>query len=113
MALGEIIKKKKHKNVKFSDKTRPKKAVVSLFFALAGCILMGVMIGLSAAEDGQGGILLGAGGFGALLLAVIGIILAVRCFKMDNIYYGMPVVGAVWNGILILAFSAMYVVGFL
>lgn len=112
MALGEVIKKKERRNVKFSDKRRPKKAIFSLLLAFAGCILMGTMIVVSASEDGNAGLMVGAGGFGALLLAAMGMFLAVRCFRMKDIYYGMPVVGAVWNGILVVAFAVVYVMGF-
>ncbi len=104
-------KKQEEPEVQFTDKIRPKKGIVSLCLAVLCLGLMVAMIVLSAMAGGEGGWYLGAGGMAALLLAIIGFILAVRCFRMENIYYGLPLSGAFFNGVLLLGCLACYVLG--
>jgi len=113
MALGEVIRKKDRKEVKFSDRVRPKKAIFSLMLAILSIGLMAAMIVLSALAAGKAPFYVGAGGMAALFFAILGFVLAVRCFRQKNIYYGMPVVGSVVNGVLLLAWLAVYAVGFI
>lgn len=113
MALGEVIRKKNRGEVKFSNKVRPKKAYLSLVSAGLSLALMTAMIVLSVLAEGAAPLYVGAGGMAALALAVLGFVLAVRCFRQDNIYYGMPVAGAVLGGVLMLGWLALYVEGFI
>lgn len=113
MALGEIIRKKERSEIRFSDKIRPKKAVFSLLLAALSLILMAAMIILSALAKGEAPLYVGAGGAAALVLSFLGFILALRCFRLENIYYGMPVAGSLLNGVVMLAWLAVYVGGFL
>ncbi|MCX4315961.1 MAG: DUF6142 family protein [Lachnospiraceae bacterium] len=111
MALRWRRKKQEEPEVQFTDKIRPKKGIFSICLAVLCFGLMLAMIVLSAMEGGEGGWYLGAGGMAALFLSVIGFILAVRCFRMENIYYGLPLGGAFLNGVLLLGCLVFYVLG--
>ena len=105
-------KKKEGLDVQFSGRTRPKKGIFSVCLAAACILLLAVMVVLSTIAGGNGGWYIGAGGMLALALAALGFFLAVRCFSMEDIYYGLPVGGAFFNGVLLLGCLALYVVGF-
>lgn len=112
MALGEVIGKKEHGEVKFTNRVRPGKGIASVVLAILAICLMSAMIVWSTVLDGNGEILLGAGGMVALLLTIIGFILSIRCFRMENIYYGTPICGLALNSVFLLAFLTLYAFGF-
>lgn len=111
MALGEVIKKSEHSTVKFTGRSHPTKGIVSVVLVVLSLLLMLTMIILSALAGGQGEWYLGLGGLAALALAVTGFVLAIRCFRMDDIYYSTPMTGAILGGLLMLGELGFYVVG--
>ena len=111
MELGEVISKRERGEIKFSGRTTPKKGIISVSLGVLSLATILAMIILSAAAGGQGDWYLGVGGLLSLAMAVAGFVLAVRCFKMDDIYYGTPTGGAILNGVLMLGELALYVVG--
>ena len=114
MARGERIRRKEHSNIKFTDRTTPIKGILSLILAVASLALLVFLLVQSVKMIDAGlttGLQLGAGGFLALLLSLIGLILGIRCFSMHNIYRHLPVAGTISNSVVVILLVALYVLG--
>lgn len=136
MARGERIRRKEHSNIKFTDRTTPVKGIISLILAVVSLALLVFLLvqsvkmidaGLLAESleqteavtdaatgevaDSATSLRLGAGGFLALLLSLTGLILGIRCFSMHNIYRHLPIAGTIGNGVVLILFVALYVMG--
>ena len=105
-------KKRKEKSaLHLSDKKHPKSAIaatgigiVSLFLFLTVCII-------SSESDGNGGILIGAGGLLCFFLSVAGLILSWLSLHRENIRLLFPSIAAVLNGLLMVFYFLLYMWG--
>jgi hypothetical protein len=61
---------------------------------------------------GEGGLILGFIGFFLFALSVFGFVLSYKAMKERDIYYRFPIIGAVLNGLMMIAFFVLYIIGF-
>lgn len=85
--------------------------IFSLLIAVASLALMLVLFIFSGMEGGKGGIIYGYLGIVNFILSVIGFVLALRCFRKEDIYMTTPTVGSILNGIIIIIYLILYFMG--
>lgn len=103
---------KKKGNYKFSDKVHPIKGIISVVFAAISIGAVILLPYLSSKTGGNGGIVFGAAGMAALILCVFGFVLGIKSLKQKDIYYSLPIVGTLLNGILFAVYFVIYMIGF-
>lgn len=101
----------KRRKIQFTDKKHPVMGIFSLLIAVASLALMLVLFIFSGMEGGKGGIIYGYLGIVNFILSVIGFVLALRCFRKEDIYMTTPTVGSILNGIIIIIYLILYFMG--
>lgn len=96
---------------KFSDKVHPIEGIVSFGMGIISVVLLGNSIIASEKAQGQGGIWIGFIGILALLVSVIGFILALCSMRKREIHYRFPIMGGTMNGVIMLVLLVLYVMG--
>lgn len=95
----------------FVDKQKSLKGMISTILALIALVGLIILLLVSYIHKGQGGLWLGFAGLLFLIMIVVGFILAIISFRDKEIEYGFPISGLVGNGILLLVYFIIYVVG--
>ena len=108
MKIGKKKAKEKKDKVRFTAKSSPIEGVISVSLLLVSIILLIIMVGASAINKGNADLWIGALGLFTFALNVTGFILAVQCFKKEDIYYKLPTIGSLLNGILAIGFMILY-----
>lgn len=104
-------KVEKKAKLKFQGRKRSKRGVVSMLLSLivlAGFITASVLSGMA---KGEGGLMLGYLGVASLVIAIVGFVLGVKSFKEQDILYFHPIFGSVVNGLFLLVFISLYLIG--
>ena len=101
----------KRKKIRFSDKSHPTRGIVSVGLGGISVIVLIVLCVISGRAKGQAGIGIGFAGIWALVMSVVGFILAVRCSREEDIYMVTPAVGSVLNGTLTLMLMILFFIG--
>lgn len=103
--------KRKKESYKFSGRSHSVRGLISV--ALAGASLLSIIISsiVSAMSHGNGSLFLGVVGIIALSISLVGFILGIKGSLEKEIYYTVPVVGMIVNGLLFLFYFVLYVVG--
>lgn len=104
---------KKRRKIQFTDKVHPTQGIISLVIGVV-CILSTLMLFIgSGRARGNAAIWYGYVGMLTMFAAFAGLIVAIRCFQKEDIYYTTPTVGAVLNGLLTLMYVVLLFVGVL
>lgn len=103
----------KRRKIQFTDKKHPKRGIVSSVIATASLIMMCALFIGSSHVKGQAGISYGYLGFLNLIVSIVGLVLAFRCFKEEEIYKITPTFGVAVNGIVLISYVALYILGVL
>jgi hypothetical protein len=82
-------------------------AIIGIVVIL-GFIAVAIISGLAG---GQGGFVLGVAGILLLALSITGFVLSYRALKKKDIFYRFPVIGAVLNGLMVILFLVLYLLG--
>lgn len=104
--------KRKSSNYKFTDKIHPPKAIASTGLSVLTLILFGTACYLSFLKRGNGGMSVGVLGALALISCILGLFLGIKSIQTkQEIHYRFSVLGIGGNGILVVFFLLMYVLG--
>lgn len=106
------MQSKKRNNYKFSDKVHSKYGIVSVIIGMVAFITIIVSTYISSKSAGNGGLVLGLAGFIALLMTIYGFFAAIKALKEKDIFYIFPVIGMALNGLLLVMYVILYIVGF-
>lgn len=109
--MGIIMRKKKKDDFKFSDKFHPLLGIIGVVLALLVLIAMCVLFYISSTSAGNTGVWIGFAGLGLFIINIVGFVLSVRGFRMQDIYYHFPIAGIMLNGSLFVVFLLLYIVG--
>lgn len=96
------------RKIQFTDKKHPFIGIVSMLTAILSLLLMLGLFISSGMEKGKGGSQYGYLGMLNLVLAIVGFILALRCYKKEDIYMSTPTIGSVVNGIIVIVYLILY-----
>jgi FtsH-binding integral membrane protein len=102
------MRKKKYK---FTDKTHSRQGVLSSVLGLLSLLLLVFVSAAAYQKSGQAGKEIALLGFLALLLACVGLYQGVRSLKEEDSYPLFPWLGSGLNGILLIAFVLIYILG--
>lgn len=87
--------------------------MVSSVIAAASFIMMCCSFYRVKSCERQAGISYGYLGFLNLIVSIVGFVLAFRCFKEEEIYKTTPTFGVVINGVVLVSYVALYILGVL
>ncbi|MDK2808611.1 MAG: hypothetical protein PWP24_1348 [Clostridiales bacterium] len=105
------IRKKKGRQVKFSDRVHPIKGILSFVFAITGVLILLITAYLSYRSKGNASIWIGLFGTIAFLLTGVGVILSILSLRQKEIHYRFPVLGGVLCALLFISYLSMYLLG--
>lgn len=95
----------------FVDKHRSVYGVASTIMGVIALLgFLGLVISSFCAK-GNGGVWIGIVGLLFLLIVFIGFVIAFLAFRDKEIFYGLPIVGLSLNGVLIILYMTLYVIG--
>ncbi len=83
-------------------------ALTLAFLEIAGILAMTVV---SSRTAGNGGSILGIVGLLLFAAAVTGFVLAIRSLKEQDIYFVVPVLATLLNGLMMILLLSLYIVG--
>ena len=98
-------------SIRFSDRSHPKTGIVSAVMGAVALILLLVLCLISGADRGLSGGWIGVAGMWTMLLSVVGFVLAMKSYKMEDIYKITPMLGSIFNGVVVVVMMLLYVVG--
>lgn len=96
---------------KFLGRSHSVKGMFSTVIAAITFLMIITFFYLSSRSSGDGSILLGLGGMIACCMTVVGFILAIKAFREKDIIHTFPMIGLVFNGILLILYVVLYIVG--
>jgi len=97
--------------IQFSNRTHPRSGIISLVMGAVAFVILLVLFFVSSANKGESGGWIGVAGIWTMALAIVGFVLAVKSYRMEDIYRITPTLGSVFNGIVVVAMMLLYVVG--
>jgi hypothetical protein len=101
----------RRKRIQFTDKTHPAQGIAAALVGVASVIFLGVLFMLSSRQKGNAGLFVGVLGMLDLAISIAGFVMAVKCYKKEDIYMITPTIGAVLNGLMIISCMLLYVIG--
>ena len=96
---------------KFSVKTHPIEGIISLGLCVISLVVLVLCCYLSWQSRGNGGLGIGLAGMAAFLTSVAGVWLAVKGAKKKDVHMRFPMLGGILNGMLILLYLGIYIMG--
>lgn len=101
----------RRKKIQFTDKIHPMQGIIAALVGLVSVALLCTLFILSYQSKGNSGLYIGFLGMLDLAVSVVGFVMAVKCFKKEDIYILTPTLGAVINGMMIISCMLLYVMG--
>ncbi len=101
----------KKKALHFKGRRQSIRGLAAMLLAVAEIAGILSMTVISSKTAGNGGNVLGAVGLLLFTAAIAGLVLAVRSLKEQDIYFVVPVAAAVLNGVMIIIYLCLYIVG--
>lgn len=101
----------KRRGIRFSDRTHPVFGIISTLIGCASFLILLILCLVSGRAKGNAGIMVGVVGILSMLASVVGFIMATKCYRKEDIYMSMPVVGSVLNGVLVIVYLLLFCVG--
>lgn len=66
---------------------------------------------ISSSDNGEGSLIIGIIGLLLLAIAVFGFVISYKAFKEKDIFYSLPIIGSILNGIMIIVLLVLYILG--
>lgn len=101
----------KRRKIQFTDKTQPISGIISCIIGIVSVVIMfGLFIGAGRAK-GNAGFAYGILGIINMFGSLVGFVLGVRCYRIEDIYYRYPNLGTGLNAIVTLLYMVLYGIG--
>lgn len=104
-------KKGKKSSLHLTDKKHPMFAIIATLLALLSVIVFLAACFWSAESHGKAGIFVGLVGVLSFLLSIIGFVLSWISLHQDNIRPLFPTIASVFNGLLVIFYLLLYILG--
>ncbi len=104
-------KKRKKDGLRLTDKKHPRGGIAATGLALLSMIIFMIVCFHSGESRGNSGIEAGVIGIFCFLVSIGGFILAWLTLRLDNIRTVFPSIGVVLNGLLMLFYLIVYILG--
>lgn len=103
--------KEKKSSLHFSGRTHSRKGLMSTVIAgISWCIFI-VLCVYSTMQEGKAELVVGGIGILDAIFSLTGAILAMKGFQEREVYYVLPTVGILLNGVLFVIYFALYFMG--
>ncbi|HHX13087.1 MAG TPA: hypothetical protein GX731_09705 [Clostridiales bacterium] len=66
---------------------------------------------ISSTDKGEGSLIIGIIGVLILPIAILGFVISYKAFKEKDIFYSLPIIGNLLNGIMIVVLLILYILG--
>ncbi len=106
-----MSRRRGRRKIQFSDRSHPKAGIISTGMGAVALILLLILCIISGADRGLSGGWIGVAGMWTLILSIVGFVLAVRSYSMEDIYKITPMLGSIFNGVVVVAMMLLYVAG--
>lgn len=103
--------KRKKEVFKFSGRKHSIRGLISVIFGGITLIALILLSVISSLSGGYGGLILGIIGMVLFVISITGFILGIKSCREKEIFYTAPVVGMVLNGFLSIVFFVLYMIG--
>lgn len=101
----------KKSSLHFAGRKHSRNGVIATVLAgISWCIFLALCV-CSAVARGTAELAVGAIGIVDALFALAGMLIAIKGFQEREVYYALPVVGVVLNGILFVIYFSLYFMG--
>lgn len=110
MALGKR-KKRENEGLRLTDKRHPPMAILACGLAVLSLGIFAVLCFMSGETNGHSGLEAGIMGILCALISITGFVLAWISLNQDNIRTLFPTIAAVFNGLLVLLYLIVYILG--
>lgn len=104
-------KKRENEGLRLTDKRHPKMAILSCGLAIFSFASFAVLCFMSGETNGHSGIEAGIMGLLCFAVTIVGFILAWISLTRENIRPLFPTIGAVVNGLMMLFYLIVYILG--
>ena len=101
----------KKSSLRFAGRKQSRVGVMSTVIAgIAWCVFVALCVN-AAVSDGMAEPVVGAIGLVDAVFALAGMFLGFKGFQEREVYYVMPIIGVVLNGILFVVYFSLYIMG--
>lgn len=101
----------RRRGYKFTNKRHTKHGMISSGIGFFVLLFLSGLFYLSYRQSGAAGAYVGFLGFLSMAAAAVGLYLAIKSFQEDERFYLFSYVGCVLNGLLLVAWIILYVLG--
>lgn len=101
----------KRKKIQFTDRSHPPMGIISVILGVLALAALVALCFFSGSEGGKAGIFVGAVGMLSMIMSIIGFVMAIKCFRKEEIYMVSPTIGSVTNGILVIVYLLLLFIG--
>lgn len=109
--MGIRKNKKRKEGLRLTDKKHPKQGIWATVMGILSIIIFLVLCFISGKERGGSGIGIGLAGLACAIISIWGFILAWLSLRLDNIRQLFPSLGVVINGLMVLMYLIVYILG--
>ncbi len=106
-----MMGKEKKTTLRFTGRQHARGGVVSTVIAVVAWIIFIALCVYSSSSGGNAAIAAGAIGLVDAVLVLGGMVISFRGFQERDVYYLLPAVGMVLNGILFVTYFSLYIMG--
>jgi hypothetical protein len=106
-----MIKKRRRRTYKFTEKKHSKMAIAALLLAIASVVLFCAVAYNSYSHGGHGSMYLGSAGVASMLVAMVSFVMALNSLKDENSFKFFPYLSTVVTFAAMGGWIALYVVG--
>lgn len=103
--------KEKKSSLRFTGRRHSRGGVISTVIAGIAWILFAALCVYSSATGGNAAVVAGVLGILDAVFVLVGMLIAFRGFYERDVYYVLPAVGMVLNGILFVVYFSLYFMG--
>lgn len=104
--------KKDKDMIKFSGRHHPKLGIASTIIGIFVWIGFIASTVISVMNQGNGGLVIGIIGLAIFFLSIYGFYISYQSFKKKDIFYIYPILGAFFNGFMLIFLLIIYILGF-
>lgn len=110
--MSTIIKlKKKREMIHFSGRRHTRLGILSTIIGVMVVVGFITISIISSMDKGEGSLLIGVIGLLLFPIAIFGFVISYKAFKEKDIFYSLPIIGSILNGIMIVVLLILYILG--
>lgn len=103
--------KKKKASIKFVGRKHSIYGLISTVIGSVSAVTLGILFYITTSSEGNTSVWLGLVGLLLLVITLAGLVTGVSGFKQKDIFYTLPVIGVIVNGLLFLGMVILYFLG--